>query len=89
MKQKQIRKIFDYALEDLDKIILDNTEYQKARNECDKTEDELRAFIGKDGYRKFEAFMDKYMALESIENEEYFVQGFSIANKLRDESLMK
>ena len=43
----------------------------------------------KDGYKKFENFMDEYLYLVSIENEEFFAQGFSMANKLRDESLSK
>ena len=87
MKNKTIRKLYDYALEDIDRIILKNPKYKKARQECNKIEDELKEFIGKEGYRKFESFMELYMALECIENEEVFVQGFSMANKLRDESL--
>ena len=86
MKNKTIRKIFDYALEDLDQIVLKNPKYIKNRKICNKLEDELRKFIGKDGYRKFEEFMDAYLALGYIENEEIFVQGFSMANRLRDES---
>ena len=86
MKNKSIRKIFDYALEDLDQIILRNPKYINNRKICNKLEDELREFIGKDGYRKFEKFMDAYLALGYVENEEFFVQGFSMANRLRDES---
>lgn len=37
----------------------------------------------------FRDFIDKYTQQLSIEIEEYFVKGFSIANKLRDESLSK
>lgn len=89
MNKKTIRKIYDYALEDFDKILLKNSKYNKTRKKCNKVEDELKDFIGKDGYKKFENFMDEYLYLVSIENEEFFVQGFSIANKLRDESLSK
>ena len=89
MNKKTIRKIYDYALEDFDKILLKNSKYNKTRKKCNKVEDELKDFIGKDGYKKFENFMDEYLYLVSIENEEFFVQGFSMANKLRDESLIK
>lgn len=89
MNKKTIRKIYDYALEDFDKILLKNSKYNKTRKKCNKVEDELKDFIGKDGYKKFENFMDEYLYLVSIENEEFFVQGFSMANKLRDESLSK
>lgn len=89
MNKKEIRKIFDYALEDLDQIILNNPKYINTREKCSKLEDELKEFIGKDGYRKFERFMDEHLALDTIEYEEFFVQGFSMANKLRDESLSK
>ena len=87
MKNKTIRKLFDYSLEDIDRIILKNSKYKRNRNKCNKLEDELKEFIGKDGYKKFERFMDAYMALGYIENEEIFVQGFSMANRLRDESI--
>ena len=89
MNKKTIRKIYDYALEDFDKILLKSSKYNKTRKKCNKVEDELKDFIGKDGYKKFENFMDEYLYLVSIENEEFFVQGFSMANKLRDESLSK
>ena len=89
MNKKTIRKIYDYALEDLDKILLNNSKYKKTREKCNKVEDELKNFIGKDGYKKFENFMDEYLYLVSIENEEFFTQGFSMANKLHDESLIK
>lgn len=89
MNKKTIRKIYDYALEDLDKILLNNSKYKKNKEKCNKAEDELKNFIGKDGYKKFENFMDEYLYLVSIENEEFFTQGFSMANKLRDESLIK
>ena len=89
MNKKTIRKIYNYALEDFDKILLKNPKYNKTRKKCNKVEDELKDFIGKDGYKKFENFMDEYLYLVSIENEEFFAQGFSMANKLRDESLSK
>ena len=89
MKQEEIRKLYSFLLPELDKKVAKNQKYKETRKLCDKLEEELKVFIGKDGYRKFENFMDEYIYLASIANEEYFVQGFSKANKLRDESLMR
>lgn len=33
--------------------------------------------------------MEDYCELSELENEYYFTKGFSIANKIRDEALMK
>ena len=89
MKQEEIRKVYDFLLPEIDKKVAKNQKYKETRKLCDKLEEELKVFIGKDVYRKFENFMDEYIYLSSIANEEYFVQGFSKANKLRDESLMR
>lgn len=89
MKQEEIRKLYSFLLPEIDEKVTKNSNYKKTRKLCNELEEELKAFIGKDGYRKFENFMDEYIYLSSIANEEYFVQGFSKANKLRDESLMR
>ncbi len=89
MKQKEIRKLYDFLLPEIYTKIVKNSNYIKTRKLCDELEEELKNFIGKDGYKKFENFMDEYLYLVSIENEEFFTQGFSMANKLRDESLIK
>lgn len=89
MKQEEIRKLYDFLLPEIDKKITMNPKYKETRKLCDELEEELKTFIGKDSYRKFENFMDKYIYLSSIANEEYFVQGFSKANIFRDEALQK
>lgn len=89
MKKSEIKKLCNFLLPEIDKHIVKNYEYKKTRKKCCKLEDELREFIGKEGYKKFENFMDEYIYLSSIANEEYFIHGFSKANIFRDESLSK
>ena len=50
---------------------------------------ELRKTMTEEEYDKLDDFIDKYTQQMVIEIEEYFIEGFSIANRLRDESLMK
>ena len=63
--------------------------YQETRNIVHIKEDELREYIGKNGFKKQEEFMDEYIGLNKIAEEEIFVYAFSLANRLRDESLTK
>ena len=46
-------------------------------------------YIGKDGFKFQEEFMNEYIWLNKIAEEEIFVYTFSLANKLRDESLSR
>lgn len=89
MDKEEIRKLYSSALPEIDRIIIETPRYVEQKEKANKIEDEMRDFIGKDGYRKFEKFMDEYLYLVHLDNEECFVQGFSIANRLRDESLIK
>lgn len=89
MKRSEIRKLCSFLLPEIDKHIIKNPEYKKTRKKCNKLEDELKEFIGKEGYKKFENFMDEYTYLSSVANEEYFIHGFSKSNKFRDESLSR
>lgn len=89
MKKNEIRKIYNYLMEDIDEIIMKSSKYQKQRIEANVKEEELRKLIGKENFKKQEEFMDEYIALNKITEEEIFVYAFSLANKLRDESLRK
>ena len=91
MKQKEIRKLYKSASfeEVVEKNIINSKTYKDILEKCNKKEDELEKFIGKDAYRKFEDFMGEYSEMIDYLNEEYFIKGFCKANKLRDESLMK
>lgn len=87
MEKKEIRKLYNSLLDDINKSIMKSNKYKETREIVHTKEDELRAFIGKDGFQKQEEFMDEYIWLNHITEEEIFVYAFSLANKLRDESL--
>ena len=85
MKKIEISKLYNFLLDDIDKNIMKSNKYQKARKKVHIKEDELREFIGNDGFKKQEEFMDEYIGLNHIAEEEIFIYAFSLANKLRDE----
>lgn len=89
MKQKEIRKLYHLLLDDIDKNIMKSSEYQKQRKISSEKEDKLMEYIGKDGFKLQEEFMNEYIWLNKIAEEEIFVYTFSLVNKLRDEALMK
>lgn len=84
-----IRALFDYIQDDLDQELVDNPKYKEITKRYDEKERLLKNSIGKDEFKIFEDFVDIYSELISFEAEENFVKGFSMANKLRDEALMK
>ena len=89
MEQKEIRKLYNVLTDDIDKRIMKSSKYQKQREIASNRENKLREFIGKDGFKLQEEFMDEYIWLNKITEEEIFVYAFSLSNKLRDESLSK
>ena len=89
MEQKEIRKLYNVLNDDIDKKIMKSSKYQKQREIASNRENKLREFIGKDGFKLQEEFMDEYIWLNKITEEEIFVYAFSLSNKLRDESLSK
>ena len=66
-----------------------SAEYQKQRKISSDKEDKLMEYIGKDGFKLQEDFMNEYIWLNKIAEEEIFVYTFSLANRLRDEALIK
>ena len=89
MNKKEIRMLYNSLLDDINKSIMKSNKYQETRKIVHIKEDELREVIGKDGFKKQEEFMDEYIWLNHITEEEIFVYAFSLANKLRDESLSR
>ena len=89
MDKKEIRKLYTFLLDDIDKQIVKSKKYQETREIVQMKEDELREVIGKDGFKKQEEFMDEYIWLNKIAEEETFIYAFSLANKLRDESISR
>ena len=89
IRDSEISKIYESVIVENDRELIDSLEYQTIRHKCDTKEDKLKELIGKDKFRKFEEFMEDYCELSELENEFYFIKGFSKANKLRDEALMR
>lgn len=90
MKNKEtIRQIYNLIQEDFNSEIVSKNEYKNVSKKSDDLLEELRKTITDKEYDILGDFIDSYIELAVIESEEYFVKGFSIANKLRDESLIR
>lgn len=89
MEKTEISKLYNSLLEDIDKKIMESEKYQETRELVHTKEEELRKFIGKEGFKKQEDFMNEYIWLNHIAQEETFIYAFSLANRLRDESLIR
>ena len=90
MKNKEtIRQIYNLIQEDFNSEIVSKREYKNVSKKSDDLLEELRKTITDKEYDILGDFIDSYTELAVIESEEYFVKGFSIANKLRDESLIR
>ena len=89
IRDSEISKIYENVLVENDRNLINSLEYQTLRNKINSNEDKLRKLIGKEKFRKYEDFMEDYCELSELCNEYYFIKGFSKANKLRDEALMR
>ncbi len=89
IRDSEISKIYENVIEENDRELIDSLEYQTIRHKIDKNEDILKELIGKEKFKKYEDFMEDYCELSELCNEFYFIKGFSKANKLRDEALMR
>ena len=89
IRDSEISKIYENVIEENDRELIDSLEYQNIRHKIDRNEDKLRELIGKEKFKKYEDFMEDYCELSELCNEFYFIKGFSKANKLRDEALMR
>lgn len=89
ISDSEISKIYENVIEENDRELIDSLEYQTLRHKIDKNEDILKELIGKEKFKKYEDFMEDYCELSELCNEFYFIKGFSKANKLRDEALMR
>ena len=89
IRDSEISKIYENVIVENDRELIDSLEYQTLRHKIDSNEDKLRELIGKEKFKKYENFMEDYCELSELCNEFYFIKGFSKANKLRDEALMR
>ena len=90
MEEKEtIKRIFDMIQEELSDDIVRNEEYKKLNSKFSEIENDLRTIIGFENYKKVEELLNIYLLMSNLESEMSFTKGFSMANKLRDESLIK
>lgn len=89
IRDSEISKIYENVIVENDKDLIDSLEYQTLRHKIDRNEDKLKELIGKEKFKQYEDFMEDYCELSELCNEYYFIKGFSKANKLRDEALMR
>ena len=68
MEKEEIRKLYSSVLPEIDRIIIETPKYVEQKEKANKVEDEMKDFIGKDGYIKFEKFMDEYLYLVYLDN---------------------
>lgn len=85
--KEEIRKLYNLLQEDLSKEIFETDRYKEILGRCETSEEIMRNSLTKEEYSLYEDVMNIYSELMDFETEEGFVKGFSIANKLRDESL--
>ena len=89
IRDSEISKIYENVIVENDRELIDSLEYQTLRHKIDRNEDKLRELIGKEKFKQYENFMEDYCELSELCNEYYFIKGFSKANKLRDDALMR
>ena len=90
MEEKEtIKRIFDMIQEELSDDIVRNEEYKKLNSKFSEIENDLRTIIGFENYKKVEELLSIYLLMSNLESELSFTKGFSMANRLRDESLIK
>ena len=85
--KKTIGELYDLLREEIDEIIVDNSNYENVRTKCRESEEKLRNRITREEYRLVEKFLDDFSELTEIQTKESFITGFSIADKYCDESI--
>lgn len=81
-----IRELYNLLREEISTDISNNNKYSEINMRCNEIEELIRNTISKEDYELFENFVDIYSEILDLQTEEGFVKGFSLANKLRDDS---
>ena len=87
MDKQTIRELYNILQKKLNEEITSTDKYKEIAGRCDIADEILKNSLTKEEYSLYEDVMNIYSELMDFETEEGFVKGFSIANKLRDESL--
>ena len=87
MDKQTIRDLYNLLQKKLNEEIIRTDKYKEILGRCDIADEILKNSLTREEYSLYEDVMNIYSELMDFETEEGFVKGFSIANKLRDESL--
>ena len=87
MDKQTIRELYNLLQKNLNEEIISTDKYKEISGRCDIADEILKNSLTREEYSLYEDVMNIYSELMDLETEEGFVEGFSIANKLRDESL--
>ena len=87
MDKQTIRELYNFLQKKLNEEIISTDKYKEISGRCDIADEILKNSLTREEYSLYEDVMNIYSELMDLETEEGFVEGFSIANKLRDESL--
>lgn len=87
MDKKEINKLYDMIQLKLSDEILKEDKYKEIQGRCSIANEILQNSLTQDEFSLYEDAMDIYAELMDFETEQGFIKGFTMANKLRDESL--
>ncbi len=87
MDKQTIRELYNILQKKLNEELINTDKYKEISGRCDIADEILKNSLTREEYSLYEDVMNIYSELMDLETEEGFVEGFSIANKLRDESL--
>ena len=89
MKEKTIRKMFLSVEDEFYTSLTDLADYKEIINRSDFSEKNLMNSINREQFPLLDEVLSLQNELSSFYVEEAYVKGFSDANKLRDESLIR
>ena len=89
MDKQTIRELYNLLQKNLNEEIISTDKYKEISGRCDIADEILKNSLTKEEYSLYEDVMNIYSELMDFETEEGFVKGFSMANELRDESIVK
>ena len=87
MDKQTIKELYNLLQKKLNEELINTDKYKEISGRYDIADEILKNSLTKEEYSLYEDVMNIYSELMDFETEEGFVKGFSIANKLRDESL--
>ena len=87
MNAKTIKSLYNGIYTCIEKPILENSKYSKALSKYTSLQEELMHLVDKETFSRIDNVLDCMNELSDIENEESFIEGFSLAISLLLEAL--